>query len=337
MSLSELTDLMLPEIETELEKQVSRLDEPRTKILHDMLTYHMGWSGEGSGKEAQGKRIRPLLVLLSCEASHGDWKVALPAAAAAELVHNFSLVHDDIQDNSNKRRGRDTVWTKWGIPQGINAGDALFVLSNLAVLDLMPNLPADKVIKAAKFLHTTCLELTRGQFLDMSYEQLTDVTVEDYWPMVGAKTAALLACCCSLGAIIGKADQETQDAYRDFGHYLGLAFQVQDDLLGIWGDSLETGKSADSDLIAKKKSLPVIYGLAKKGKFAQLWVKGPISSEDVPALANQLAAEGGRLYTQETADQMTDLALGALREAEPKGEAGDALFELANKLLMRET
>jgi geranylgeranyl diphosphate synthase type I len=337
MSLKELTDLMLPQIEAELIKQVARLDEPLTESLHAMLSFHLGWSGEGSGKEAQGKRIRPLLVLLTCAACNAVWQIALPAAAAVELVHNFSLVHDDIQDNSSKRRGRDTVWVKWGIPQGINAGDALFVLSNQAMQDLMPRLPSKIVAKAEKILHDTCLDLTRGQFLDMSYEPRADLTVEDYWPMVGCKTAALLAACCSLGALIGKVDQEIQEAYRDFGHYLGLAFQVQDDYLGIWGDSLQTGKSAESDLITRKKSLPVLFGLAKKGLFAELWKKGAIDPKDVPGLADQLASEGARLYTQETADQMTDMSLAALRTVKPKGEAGDALFELANMLLLRET
>lgn len=335
MSLKEMTDLMLPAIEAELRKQVARIDKSHTKTLHDMLAYHLGWSGDGSGKEARGKRIRPLLVLLTSAACGADWKIAIPAAAAVELVHNFSLVHDDIQDNSSKRRGRDTVWVKWGIPQGINAGDSLFVLSNLAILDLVSGLPPEMVVAAAKILHDTCLDLTRGQFLDMSYEERNDLTVEDYWLMVSYKTAALLASCCALGAIISRVDVSTQESYRDFGHYLGLAFQVQDDYLGIWGNWLQTGKSAEADLISKKKSLPVLFGLGKKGQFAQRWDKGPIDPEDVVWLADQLAAEGGRLYTQETADQMTDMALAALRTAEPKGDAGDALFELANKLLMR--
>jgi geranylgeranyl diphosphate synthase type I len=336
MGLTELSNLMLPAIEAELKNQLSRLDEPHTKILHEMLTYHMGWTGEGLGKEAQGKRIRPLLVLLTCAASKGDWKIALPAAAAVELVHNFSLVHDDIQDNSSKRRGRDTVWVKWGIPQGINAGDSLFVLSNQAILDLQPSLPPESVIEAAKILHATCLDLTRGQYMDMSYEQRTDLTVEDYWPMVGFKTAALLSTCCALGALISGASQATQEAFRDFGHYLGLAFQAQDDYLGIWGDWRQTGKSADSDLVSKKKSLPVLFGLGKKGLFAKRWEKGAITIEDVPDVANQLAADGARLFTQETSDQMTDMALETLRTAEPKGDAGDALFELTNQLLIRE-
>jgi len=327
---------LLPAIETELQRQIARLDEPRARPFHEMMTYHMGWTGEGSGPEATGKRIRPLVVLLAAAASGGDWKSALPAAAAVELVHNFSLIHDDIEDNSNKRRGRTTVWKKWGMAQGINAGDGMFVLSNLAVLDLTVAHSAETVVKAAAILHNTCLDLTRGQFLDMSYETRSDLTIEDYWPMVSGKTAALLAACCQLGALLGGADDAMQEAYRDTGHYLGLAFQVQDDILGIWGDSALTGKSAESDLVTGKKSLPVLYALGKNGPFARRWTEGPIKPAEVAALAEQMTEERARLYAQETADQMTDLALQSLRLADPQGEAGEALFDLAHKLLNRQ-
>lgn len=326
---------LLPPIESELQKQVSRLDSPRTKPFHEMLTYHMGWTGEGAGPEAAGKRIRPLLVLL-CTASCGaDWQSALPAAAAVELVHNFSLVHDDIQDNSDKRRGRTTVWVKWGMPMAINVGDALFVMSNQAIIDLKESYPAEVVVRAAEILHNTCLDLTRGQFLDMSYERTNDLAVEDYWPMVSGKTAALLSVCCHLGALLGGGDEAKQDAYRSFGHYLGLAFQVEDDLLGIWGDEAVTGKSAANDLIEGKKSLPVLAGLGADGKFAARWKQSPIRPEEVQELARLLASEGGYEVAVEAAKQMTDLALMNLREADPQGEAGEALFELADKLLKR--
>jgi geranylgeranyl diphosphate synthase, type I len=300
-----------------------------------MLTYHMGWTGEGAGPEATGKRIRPMMLLLCSAACGASWQLALPAAAAVELVHNFSLVHDDIQDNSEKRRGRTTTWVKWGMPMAINVGDALFVVSNQAIINLKENYSAEIVLKAAEILHNTCLELTRGQFLDMSYEERTDLTVEDYWPMISGKTAALLSACCHIGSLLGGADDSKQDAYRSFGHYLGLAFQVQDDMLGIWGDEAVTGKSAASDLIEGKKSLPVLAGLSANGKFAARWKQGPIQRTEVQEFARVLANEGGYETTMDAAKQMTDLALMSLREADPQGEAADALFELADKLLKR--
>ena len=327
--------LLLSHIELELQRQISRLDAPRTKPFHEMLTYHMGWTGEDAGPEATGKRIRPMLLLLSTSACGADWQSALPAAAAVELVHNFSLVHDDIQDNSDKRRGRPTTWVKWGMPMAINAGDALFVLSNQAIDDLKENYLAGAVVKVAEILHNTCLELTRGQFLDMSYEERNDLLVEDYWPMISGKTAALLSACCHIGSLLGGADESKQDTYRSFGHYLGLAFQVQDDILGVWGDESVTGKSAASDLIEGKKSLPVLAGLSANGKFAARWKQGHIRTEEVQDLARVLANEGGYEAAMDAAKQMTDLALMSLREADPEGEAGAALFDLADKLLKR--
>jgi len=329
------TKLLIDSIESELQRQISRFDTPRTKPFHEMLTYHMGWTGEGAGPEATGKRIRPLLVLLSTAACGADWQSALPAAAAVELVHNFSLVHDDIQDNSEKRRGRPTIWVKWGMPMAINVGDALFVMSNQALMNLKGNYPAEIVVRGADIFHDTCLELTRGQFLDMSYEERVDLAVEDYWPMISGKTAALLSACCHLGALLGVANESRQESYRAFGHYLGLAFQVQDDILGIWGDESLTGKSAASDLVEGKNSLPVLAGLGTNGKFAARWQQGPIQVDEVQELARLLASEGGYEAATDAAKQMTDLALMSLREADPQGEAGDALFELTDKLLKR--
>jgi geranylgeranyl diphosphate synthase type I len=327
---------LLSHIELELQRQVSRLDQPHSKPFHEMLAYHMGWTGEGAGTEATGKRIRPLMVLLCASACGADWKSALPAAAAVELVHNFSLVHDDIQDNSPKRRGRDTAWVKWGAPMAINIGDSLFVLSNQAIIDLKENYPAETVVKAAGILHNTCLELTRGQFMDMSYEERTDLKVEDYWPMITGKTAALLSTCCRLGAILGGADEEKEEAYRSFGHFLGLAFQIQDDILGIWGNESVTGKSAASDLVEGKKSLPVLIGLGKKRKFAERWARGPIQPDEVEEVARLLAGEGGYGEAKDVSIQMTDMAINSLREADPQDETGEALFELTNRLLNRD-
>ena len=327
---------LLSAIESELKRQVARLDETHTADYHEMLTYHMGWTGEGAGRKARGKRIRPFLLLLSVSASGGDWEKALPAAAAVELIHNFSLLHDDIQDKSETRRGRPTVWTRWGIAQAINAGDGLFISANLSMTGLKGSYPAEVILKVARILQENCLNLTRGQHLDIAYEKRPEIAIGDYWQMIAWKTAALLSAAAEMGSLLGGADEKLSFTYREFGHYLGLAFQVQDDILGIWGDEAQTGKSTASDLLEKKKSLPVLYGLAKNGKFAEMWREGTFKEEDIPEMGKLLEIDGTRLVVQEQADRMTDLALNALRTANPLGKAGDALFELAEGLLGRE-
>ncbi len=335
MSLKKFVESMLPEIEKELQSQVARLNESHTRLFHEMLTYHMGWSGEGAGPQAAGKRIRPLILLLTTASCGADWTTALPAAAAMELVHNFSLVHDDVQDNSDKRRGRSTVWSKWGVPMAINVGDALFVLSNQAMMDLSKSLPAATVVQAARIAHDICLDLTRGQFMDMSYQQRNDLSVEDYWPMVGGKTSALLSACTYIGAALGNANEKQQESFRSYGYHLGMAFQIQDDILGIWGNEAITGKSAASDLMEGKNSLPVLYALGKGGEFAERWRRGPIQPHEVRSMAALLENAGGREYAEEMSHIETQKALGFLEAAMPQGEAGHAMLELANKLVGR--
>ncbi|MBM3179725.1 MAG: polyprenyl synthetase family protein [Chloroflexi bacterium] len=336
-----LQQSMLEAIEKELQHQVARLDQPRSRQFHEMLTYHMGWTGEGAGSHAAGKRIRPLLTLLVVVASNssgGDdayWLRAVSSAAAIELIHNFSLVHDDIQDNSVMRRGRSTVWAKWGAPMAINVGDALFVIANQAILDLAKYYPAEIVVKAAGILNENCLDLTRGQYLDMSYEKRKDLSVDDYWPMIGGKTSALLSSCTHIGALLGYANESKQESYRLFGYHLGRAFQVQDDILGIWGDETVTGKSAASDLVEGKNSLPILFALEKNGEFAKRWREGPITGKDVLKVSALLEDEGARDYAEKMSEVETQKALGYLKQADPRGEAGETMLGLANKLLKR--
>lgn len=336
-SSEELIQSMLPAIEAELEVAVSLANGNITKTLHQMLTYHLGWDGEAAGPEARGKRIRPLLLLLTCSAAGGNWQAALPASAAVELVHNFSLIHDDIQDNSPLRRGRTTLWKHWGIAQAINAGDAMFTLAHLALLRLNEHSPADIVIKAARTLQQACLNLTRGQYLDLDYETRNDITIDDYWPMVEAKTASLIATCTELGALISVTDEERCSEFRRFGLSLGLAFQVQDDLLGIWGDGILTGKSTESDLTSGKKSLPILFGLSQNGSFYNRWMQGSIKAEEVPELAKLLDSEGARSFTQGQANRLTKEALQALENSKPEGLAGQVLKEITLKLVQRES
>lgn len=341
-----LQQTMLESIEKELQRQVARLDQPRTKLFHEMLTYHMGWTGDGAGSFATGKRVRPLLTLLTCVSSFdgnrneensddNNWLHASSAAAAIELIHNFSLVHDDIQDNSGLRRGRRTVWVKWGAPMAINVGDALFVIANQAILDLAEYYPAEIVVKAAGILNENCLDLTRGQFLDMSYEERKDLNLTDYWPMINGKTSALFSACTHIGALLGYANDTRLEAYRLFGYHLGLAFQVQDDILGIWGDETLTGKSAASDLVEGKNSLPVLFALEKNGGFAERWRQGPIEVNEITEVSALLENEGAREYAEKTAEAQTQKALEYLKQANPHGEAGEAMLGLANMLLKR--
>jgi geranylgeranyl diphosphate synthase type I len=217
----------------------------------------------------------------------------------------------------------------------INAGDALLVLAHESLLDLAEYYQPGVVLSAARLLDEGCRALSVGQFLDMSYQDKRDIGIQDYWPMVAGKTAALLATCCQLGALLGGSDDSRQDLYRSFGHYLGLAFQVQDDLLGIWGDDSLTGKSVVGDLVEGKKSLPVIVGLEKDGAFAERWRLGHISPAEAPGLAQLLARDGALEYTQDSARQMTDLALDSLRRAAPTGQAAELLGMMARGLLNR--
>jgi geranylgeranyl diphosphate synthase type I len=340
-----LQQTMLSSIETELKKQIARLDESHTKEFHEMLTYHMGWTGEGAGPNAAGKRIRPLITLLSTASINSNnqinkginlnWLHAVSAASAIELIHNFSLVHDDIQDNSELRRGRKTVWTKWGQPMAINAGDGLFVIAYQSILDLSKHYPAEMVVQAAQILSEVCLKLTQGQFLDMSYENRNDLSIEDYWHMIGGKTASLLSACTHIGALLGYAKPEIVEAYRLFGYHLGLAFQVQDDVLGIWGDESVTGKSVASDLVEGKNSLPVLFGLSQNRQFSTRWKQGAITQTEVGEVAKLLEDEGAKEYAQKVSAEQTQKAMSYAEQAQPDGEAGQLMLGLANMLLKR--
>jgi len=333
--MNNLVEEMKLELDRELRTQIARLNRACAGPFMDMLSYHMGWSGADSGSGVVGKRIRPVLLLLVNQACKMDWRNALPAAAAVELIHNFSLVHDDIQDRSEKRHGRDTVWIKWGVPLAINAGDALFVIANQAMQDLHHNFPAEIVLKAWGVLQDNCLSLTVGQYLDMSFQGRTDLTLEDYWCMVEGKTAALLSTCAYIGAILSDTSETIKEAYRLFGFHLGRAFQVQDDVLGIWGRPDLTGKPTGSDLIEKKNSLPVISGYSKHGKFARKWKSGINSAEDAEQAAGLLSEEGVLEFTEAIALEESEIALTHLRHANPSDEAGNALTEIVSKLISR--
>jgi geranylgeranyl diphosphate synthase type I len=331
-----LVQAMLPAIEQELHEAAQRSAERLGPGLSDMLAYHMGWSGPGAGPAATGKRIRPLLALLACGGACGDWHRALPVAAAVEFIHNFSLVHDDIQDESPTRRGRETIWKRWGAAQAINAGDGLFAVAMLAALEgereaLAPIARAEVLL----VLSHACLELTHGQYLDLQAENAAQVSVTGYWQMVQAKTGALIAAACMAGGLAGSASPSQSDALADFGLHLGLAFQVRDDVLGLWGDPAVTGKSATSDLESRKKSLPILFGLERCAEFREL-LGGPFAAAQVPRMMAALETCGARTFALAEGARMSELAFAAIGRAALLPEYDTALRELTASLLTRE-
>jgi geranylgeranyl diphosphate synthase type I len=337
VALETLSERYLPALEAQM--QAALLDEDATPTpFYGMLRYHLGWADAtfAPAHVDAGKRIRPLLCLLATQASGGDWRQALPAAVALEFSHNFSLIHDDIEDASPLRRGRPTVWKLWGIPQAVNVGDALYTLAHLEMKKLAERGVRPEVALACLgVLDRDCLALSRGQYLDLSFEQRERVSVDEYLAMIAAKTAALAAASTEIGARVGGAPAERVAHYRDFGHHLGLAFQIQDDILGIWGDEHVTGKSVSSDIRTRKKSLPVVYGLERSAPLRKLYAAGALSDAQVAEAVQVLDAAGARGYAQEQARAYSHAAVQSLEAAEPQGEAGEALFELTRQLIGR--
>lgn len=248
---------ILADIEAEMSSVLGERDG-HARPLYEMLAYHLGVDGSGAPR---GKRIRPLLGVLAYQSLTGDYRKALPGAAALELGHNFSLVHDDIEDADTERHHRPTLWAIWGIPLAINAGDALFALSRLAIYRLMDGFSDHRVLELMKVYDETCLALCEGQYLDITFERRADVTVDAYLEMIGKKTAALLGASVRAGAILATDDDTIADAYQRFGYALGMAFQMADDVKGTFWTSTESGKVQAGDVRKRKKTLPLVWAL----------------------------------------------------------------------------
>lgn len=322
----------MPPLEEEMRAAVGEPAHPSERLFYGMLAYHLGWADAALRpvRSDAGKRIRPMLCLLACAACGGDPAQALPAAAAIELLHNFSLIHDDIQDRSETRRGRPTVWTLWGVAQAINAGDALFAIAHRALWRLRTRgVPADRIVEIAERFDAACLALTRGQHFDLLFEGAERITLEEYLEMIRGKTAALLRAALGIGARL--ADHPAEDL-EAFGEALGMAFQIQDDLLGIWGDPQVTGKSAADDLQARKKTLPVVLAMERVPGFVERYrdLHTPLE-----ALLRDLEGCGARADAEAMVAAFTQQALAALDRVALRPPYGQALRELALALLSR--
>jgi|CXWK01.1.fsa_nt_gi geranylgeranyl diphosphate synthase type I len=338
--LEKLSAEFLPAIEAEMRSVLGADgDDYHSSPFYGMIHYHMGWADENlhPAQVNGGKRIRPILCLLACAAAGGDWRQAVPAAAAIEILHNFSLVHDDIQDASPTRRGRATLWTIWGQPQAINTGDAMFAMAHLAMNRLAERgASPDIVVRALRRFDETCVALTHGQYTDMSFEGRNEVDVAEYIAMITGKTAVLIALSTELGALVAGVENDRVQAFADFGLNLGLAFQVLDDVLGIWGDEVVTGKSVATDITTRKKTLPVLYGLPRSPALHDLYDGGATDGEFVRQVMALLDEVGARQYAVEKAEHYTNLATDNLTAAQPVGPAAEALDTLTGILLRRD-
>lgn len=289
-----------------IEKEMESFIQLHVQDSQDLLSiyrYHLGLDAD---KKVRGKRIRPLMVSFSCFASGGEWEKAIPAACAVELLHNFSLIHDDIEDKSQLRHGRPTIWTKWGIAQAINAGDGMFALVFKAIQQFNETLKPEKVLAVQDVITDCCLRLIEGQFLDVENEGGKSISIIEYWKMIGGKTAALLGCCFQLGGLIAGLNEKYQADLYKFGFQLGLNYQVQDDLLGIWGSERITGKPSDNDLVNRKITLPVLLGMDMSERFIKWWNEGFTKNDEVKVISEWLKKDGVYQKMLQTIQEMDE-------------------------------
>ncbi|MCW3816676.1 polyprenyl synthetase family protein [Micromonospora sp. DR5-3] len=317
--------------------QIQTYVEPAIRALLDRLDpgnrlvggYQLGyWDADGSPAACQGKGLRPALALLSARATGAEPAAGVPAAAAVELAHNFSLLHDDVMDGDTERRHRPTAWTVFGVGPAILAGDALIGLAHEVLTETPGGCPA------ARRLAVDIRALVAGQAADLDFERRDDVTLDECLRMAEQKTAALLAGSCALGAILCGGPPGLVDGLSRFGRHLGLAFQLVDDLLGIWGDPRRTGKPVGSDLRTRKRSIPVVRavtsGQAAARALAELYRSPqPLTDDDVARASALIEATGARDWTAQRAWQETERARAELDALDLPDDVRDEFVDIA--------
>ena len=311
-------DIDLGQLLADTEEEILRVVRDRddsTAGVYAMIRYHLGLDGSDGPR---GKRMRPLLGLLAYTSIAGEHGRALPGAAAVELGHNFSLVHDDIEDGDVERRHRATLWAIHGVPQAINTGDLIFSLSRVALHRLTDlGFPDAKVLRLMRLYDNTCVALCEGQYIDIATSTSDEpMTVELYFDMIGRKTAALISASIEAGALLATDDEDVISGYRRFGWSLGLAFQLNDDLLGIWGQEQKTGK-VPTDVARHKKTLPVLYAFehatpADRAQLSALYTKPEPSEAEIAEIVTILERSGAAEFTRAEAQRHRDACLAEL-------------------------
>ena len=307
-------------VEQELNRVVPTAHNSET---YRLLRYHLGWvDQQGTPMDtsvSQGKALRPTLCLFACEALASEYSRALPAAAALELIHNFSLIHDDIQDQDMERRHQPTVWHLWGIPKAIWSGNAMQCTGDLSLLDVArANVPAVTAIRVSDILTESYLEMIQGQCMDLDFESRTDIKSEEYLYMIACKTGALIRSALQIGALLATEDPATVKAFTEFGNHLGQAFQVRDDYLGIWGDQATLGKATGNDIRRRKKSYPVVFALERASGQAledllRIYRQEELEEDDVQRVMAVLDEVGSQEQAQRVTEAAAGRALAALK------------------------
>jgi geranylgeranyl diphosphate synthase type I len=329
--LGRARDLVVPALRNAIERL--------TPELRGVAEYHLGWRDEHGEpvRSDGGKGVRPAFAILSAEAVGGDAAIGLPGAVAIELVHNFSLIHDDVIDEDHERRHRRTVWSLFGIGNAVIVGDALAALAQQVILEAAAD--EQRAGRAARCIADATAGMIAGQALDMAFETRRDVDVAACLEMEAGKTGALLGCATAIGAILAGGTEASVNGLYDFGVELGLSFQAVDDLLGIWGDPAATGKPTWSDLRQRKKSLPVVAALAsgsRRARELQALLEAPSLDEAAVEQAALLVEEcGGRDFAMKEAEAHLDASLAAIESLELVSSTRDELVDLAHFVIDR--
>jgi len=311
---------------------------------YPMLRYNMGWvDTEGNEAAARGgKALRPTLCLLACEAAGGNPEVAMPAAVSLEFIHNFSLVHDDIQDRDTTRWGRPTLWSVWGEPKALVAGNVLRAVADMALWELL-ELGADytDAVAVTSLLTEGYLQMIEGQYLDVAFEGQHDITLPQYLDMIARKTGALIRCSMHIGAVIGSTDHEAAYAFREFGRSLGYVFQIRDDVLGTWGDEETFGKPVGSDIRRKKNALPIVHAMSQaKGSSSErlrsVYEHDNLDDADVDVVLEIMEEVGSKSYADALAVEHCERAIAAISHVEMSPESRAQIEGIADFLLVRE-
>ena len=312
--------------------------------VYQMLRYFMGWSDMHGNPQrgTEGKALRPTLCLFACDATGGSVTRALPAAISLELIHNFSLIHDDIQDRDKTRHHRPTLWAVWGEAKALVAGNILRVIADRYLWRLQEEgVSYVEALEVSGLLTQAYLEMIEGQYLDLSYEGRPDIGMADYLSMISRKTGALIPCALNIGALIGSRDAATVQAFRECGRSLGLVFQIRDDVLGIWGDEKATGKPVAADIRRKKNTLPVVYAMSQaqgsdKDLLSKIYQGHTVGEEEVAVVLEIMDRVKAKEYAQNLAAEHCQMALEFLSGVELAPEALRDMEEIARFLQARQ-